>query len=163
MTLLILVSRSILLLLLWWILSAAASESLWLGIPTAMIIALLSLFVLPPSGFSLPGFIRFIPFFVLHSIRGGVDVGRRAFHPALPISPELIEYTVILPDGLPRVFFSNIINLLPGTLSTGFDGNVLRVHVLDHSGKHLEEIAVIESRIARIFNVEQTTSQKGRS
>ncbi|MGD8576222.1 MAG: Na+/H+ antiporter subunit E [Thiohalophilus sp.] len=162
-TLLILASRLIWLLLLWWILSAGASESLWLGIPTAMILAVLSLVILPPVDFSWPAFFRFVPFFIIHSLRGGMDVGRRAFHPALPISPELIEYSTNLPNGIPRVFFSNIINLLPGTLSTGFDGDLLQIHVLDHGGRHFDEIAVIESRVARIFNVEKETAHKGHS
>lgn len=158
-TLPILASRLIWLLILWWILSAGAFESLWLGIPTAIILAVFSLVILPPVGFSWPAFFRFVPFFIIHSLRGGMDVGRRAFHPALPISPELIEYSTSLPNGIPRVFFSNIVNLLPGTLSAGFDGDLLQIHVLDRGGRHFDEISAIESRIARIFKVEKATIQ----
>ena len=158
-----LASRLISLLLLWWILSTGASESLWLGIPAALLLAVLSLVMLPPISFSWPAFIRFVPFFVMHSLRGGMDVGRRVFHPALPISPELIEYSTSLPNGVPRVFFSNTINLLPGTLSTGFDGDVLQIHVLDNGGRYFDEIVAIESRIARIFKVDKTTNQNGRA
>ncbi len=163
-TLWVLVTRSILLLLLWWILSSGSTDSLWLGIPASIIVAVISLVVLSPVQFSWPAFFGFVPFFILHSIRGGLDVGRRAFHPALPISPQMIEYSVSLPEGsIARIFFSNIVNLLPGTLSTGFDGNILRVHVLDRSGKHQDEIEVFEVRVARIFNSTLTGNEKGQT
>ena len=50
-------------------------------------------------------------------LKGGVYVAWRAFDPRMPITPELIEYPLRLPPGLPRVILVNMVSLLPGTLS----------------------------------------------
>ena len=82
---------------------------------------------------------------------GGTDVARRAFQPHMPIAPAVIEYPLRLSPGLPRVFMATIVNLLPGTLSTAFDQNVLKVHVLDSGTGYLAELEAVERSVARMF------------
>ncbi|MES9944702.1 MAG: Na+/H+ antiporter subunit E [Candidatus Thiodiazotropha sp.] len=55
----------------------------------------------------------------------GLDVAWRAFHPRMPITPELIVYPLRLPPGLPRVILVNTVSLLPGTLGTELGGQAL--------------------------------------
>ena len=86
---------------------------------------------LPPVPFNWFEFVRFVPFFLMRSLLGGVDVAWRAFHPGMPIAPEFIEYPLRLPPGLARVFMANTVSLLPGTMSTEIGENCLTVHVLD--------------------------------
>jgi multicomponent Na+:H+ antiporter subunit E len=93
----------------------------------------------------------FVPFFLWHSLKGGVDVAWRAFHPRLPITPELIEYPLRLPPGLPRVILVNTVSLLPGTLSAELGGQVLKVHVLDSLGDFLAELETLEQRVGCMF------------
>ncbi|MBE0509552.1 MAG: Na+/H+ antiporter subunit E [Chromatiales bacterium] len=47
---------------------------------------------------TLLGWLRFIPFFLLQSLLGGIDVARRAFHPRTPLSPTLIRYPLSLSE-----------------------------------------------------------------
>jgi len=89
----------------------------------------------------------------MRSLMGGADVAWQAFHPDLPIAPDLIEYPLRLPPGLPRVFMANTVTLLPGTLSAELDRSVLHVHVLDSRKNFVAELEVVEENVARVFGV----------
>jgi multicomponent Na+:H+ antiporter subunit E len=145
--------------LLWWILTEGAIHSWRVGVPVVVFAALASVRLLPRVHWSLSGILYFIPFFLWHSLRGGVDVARRALHPRLPISPGLIEYRWQLPTGLPRVFMANTVSLLPGTLSAELGEEFLHVHVLDRSGAFASELMVIEARVARLFGLKLATDR----
>ena len=140
--------------LMWWILTDGAMDSWPVGVPVVLIATLISVMLMPPLSWSLRGMVLFIPYFLWHSIRGGVDVARRALHPQLPISPGLFDYRFRLPPGLPRVFMANTVSLLPGTLSVELDEAVLLVHVLDETGAINEELNMLENRLADIFGLE---------
>ena len=145
--------RAVLFALLWWILTEGATNSWLVGVPVVLLAVLASEVLLPGVSWSLPGAVRFVPFFLWHSLYGGVDVARRALHPRLPISPELFDYRWRLPPGLPRVFMANTVSLLPGTLSAELDEEHLRVHVLDQTGTFVSGLAVVEARVARLFGL----------
>ena len=146
--------RTVLFVLLWWILTEGATNSWLVGVPVVLLAVLASeVLLLPGVSWSLPGAVRFVPFFLWHSLHGGVDVARRALHPRLPISPELYDYRWRLPPGLPRVFMANTVSLLPGTLSAELDEEHLRVHVLDQTGAFASGLVVIEARVARLFGL----------
>ena len=148
-----LVFRTALFALLWWILTEGATNSWLVGAPVVLLAVLASEVLLPGVSWSLPGAVRFVPFFLWHSLHGGVDVARRALHPRLPISPELFDYRWRLPPGLPRVFMANTVSLLPGTLSAELDDAHLRVHVLDETGAFTAELQVVEVHVARLFGL----------
>lgn len=140
----------------WWILTDGAVDSWLVGAPVVLFATLVSVLMLPATSWSLIGIVRFIPFFVWQSIRGGIDVASRAMHPRLPIAPGLFDYRFRLPPGSSRIFMSNVVNLLPGTLSVELDEDNLHVHVLDVSGTFSAEFKALENRIADIFVIELT-------
>jgi len=72
--------RAVLFALLWWMLTEGAADSWLVGAPVVVLAALASGVLLPGTSWSLPGLLRFIPFFLWHSLRGGVDVAGRALH-----------------------------------------------------------------------------------
>ena len=148
-----LVFRTVIFALLWWVLTEGAPNSWLVGVPVVLLAVLASEALLPGVSWSLHGAVRFVPFFLWHSLHGGVDVARRALHPRLPISPELFDYRWRLPPGLPRVFMANTVSLLPGTLSAEMDEEYLRVHVLDQTGNFVSGLAVVEARVARLFGL----------
>ena len=145
--------RTLLFALLWWILTGGAINSWLAGAPVVMFAVLASGMLLPAVSWSLPGIVRFAPFFLWRSLKGGVDVSRRALHPGLPISPVLFDHRWRLPPGLPRVFMANTVSLLPGTLSAELEEDRLRVHVLDHTGDFAAELTLIEARVAQLFGL----------
>ena len=131
----------------WWVLTNGVFSSWLIGVPAVAMATLASLVLLPASSWSLSGLLRFMPFFIWQSIRGGLDVASIALHPRLPLSPILYDYRLRLPTGLPRVFMANIVNLLPGTLSVDMDAEILRIHILNESGNHAEDLLRLEDLI----------------
>jgi len=95
----------------------------------------------------------FTLYFLVQSLRGGLDVAWRALHPALPIEPSFHEHLLRLEPGLPRTAFVSIVSLLPGTLSVVVDParDQLLVHTLTPAAAG--ELAALEQRIARLFSV----------
>ena len=156
------ISRGGLFSLIWWVLTNGAATSWWIGVPAVLLAVAASAALLPPGPFVWYEFLRFVPFFLMRSLLGGVDVAWRAFHPAKPIAPDLIEYLIRLPPGLPQVFMANTISLLPGTLSATLDRGVLKVHVLDSRSDFLAELETVEQRVARMFGIHLGLSGGGR-
>ena len=146
--------RLVLFSLVWWVLTDGAMDSWPVGLPVVLIATLASVMLMPALSWSLRGMLFFIPYFLWHSLRAGVDVARRALHPQLPITPGLLDYRFRLPPGLPRVFMANTVSLLPGTLSVELGEEFLRVHVLDETGAINEELNLLENRLADIFGLE---------
>ena len=152
-------SRCLLFLLLWWMLTDGNVQSWWLGFPAVTLAVIASVALLPPVPMVWGELLRFTPVFLRRSLRGGADVAWLAFHPRMPIAPELVDYPLRLPPGLPRVFMANTVSLLPGTLSAALDLSVLKVHVLDRRKDVLSELEALEQRVARMFGVSLNGSE----
>jgi len=151
------VFRSLMFLLIWWVLTDGSAASWGIGLPAVLLAVISSSALLPPVHLSWLECIKFIPFFLRHSITGGLDVAWRAFHPRLPITPDLIEYPLRLPEGLPSVLMVNIVNLLPGTLSAALDQGLMKVHILDSTNDVTGELTSVEEKVARVFGITLVT------
>lgn len=141
------------LLLVWWVLTQGDPASWAIGIPTVLFATIISLSLSASSCWEwrLSAFPRFVSFFAYCSLRGGVDVACRAFSPSLPLAPAVLAYSLRLREGTARVFFANIVSLLPGTLSTDIRGDTLMVHVLDSTLPVFERLQRLEVAVARLF------------
>lgn len=155
------ISRVLLYAIMWWVLTDSTAGSWWIGVPAVACATFVSVALIPSSGIVWREVIGFVPFFLWHSLKGGVDVARRAFHPRMPIAPELIDYPLRLPPGLPRVILVNIVSLLPGTLSVTLDVQILKIHVLDSRGDVMSEVEALEYRVARMCGALLMTSHGG--
>jgi multicomponent Na+:H+ antiporter subunit E len=152
-----LVSRGLLFSLIWWILTDGTASSWWIGVPAVVLALITSVALLPTVRFDWIAFLRFVPFFFVRSLLGGVDVAWRAFHPGLLIAPEFVEYPLRLPPGLARVFMVNVVSLLPGTMTTEIGQNRLKVHVLDGRKDVFQEFEAVEQGVARMFRISLAT------
>lgn len=139
--------------LIWWILTGGEPGSWLIGGVVIVLATLTSLSLLPKIPFSTLGFIRFVPFFLWRSFKGGIDVARCALHPRLPLAPSLREYTFRLPKGPARVFMANTVTLLPGTLSVDVGDAGLLVHMLDETRPFDTELDAVERRVADLFGL----------
>ncbi len=153
--------RFILFSLMWWVLTDGVIESLFVGIPVVLIATQISTMMMPQLSWSLFGLLKFMPYFLWHSIRGGVDVAWRAMHPHLPIEPGLYDYQFRLPPGFPRVFMANIVSLLPGSLSVELEADILRIHVLDEADNIDKQLHNLENRLATILRLELRDAGNG--
>lgn len=137
----------------WWVLTEG--EPAWgVGVPVVLIASVAAWGLRFPGRvrLSLAGAFRFVPYFVWQSLRGGVDVARRALDPRLPLDPALLVYRLRLPPGPARVFLADIVSLLPGTLSAELAGDRLRLHVLDRAPAPAA-VRALEARVADLFGL----------
>lgn len=150
-----LLGRTLLLGVLGWAFVEGEVGSPALSAGAVLLAALVSLAALPPGGrrWRVAEIARFVPFFLLRSVQGGVDVARRAFHPRLPILPGILVHPLRLPEGPVRVFFAVVLCLVPGTLSIRLEGDALRVHLLHRDAPARERIEELEERVAALFGL----------
>ena len=62
--------------------------------------------------------------------KANVSVARVILHPKLPISPIIVPFKAKMVSDLCRFIYANSITLTPGTITTGTQGDVLRIHAL---------------------------------
>jgi multicomponent Na+:H+ antiporter subunit E len=136
-----------------WMLLAGTDPLSWLvGVPAVIAASWASQRLAQRArGLSLSGLLRFVPYFVVESVRGGLDVARRVLRPRMRISPGVQTYRSRLDDRAARVFFAGSISLLPGTLSADLRGHVVHVHALDADGDLAPELERLERRVADLF------------
>ncbi|MGV1099307.1 Na+/H+ antiporter subunit E [Thiovibrio sp. JS02] len=158
-----LAGRAVVPTLLWWLLAGGVPASWPFGLVVVGAAVAVGGLVGAPS-LSLPflfRFLRFLPFFLLLSLRGGIDVARRALSPSLPLAPACLVYPLRLAAEGSRVFFANCISLLPGTLSVDLGAEQILVHTLDAERPVRQELAVLEGRIARLFGLDSPRQGAG--
>jgi multicomponent Na+:H+ antiporter subunit E len=78
----------------------------------------------------LPGVVGYWIWLTKEMFMANVQVARIVLSPRLPISPTLVHYRASQKTDLGRVIFGNSITLTPGTVTTGIDGDDLRIHAL---------------------------------
>jgi multicomponent Na+:H+ antiporter subunit E len=145
-----------------WLALAGADASSWIiGIPAVALATLAALRLAGPrvNGPGLLGMLRFVPYFLVESVRGGVDVASRVMRPRLRIAPGVSTYDLRLTTINARVFFLDTISLLPGTLSADLRGTRLYVHALDVNDDIDLALRRLEAHIADLFGetLEQTS------
>ncbi len=87
-----------------------------------------------------------------------VKVARIILHPRLPISPIMVPFRARMMSDLCRVIYANSITFTPGTITTGTDGDLLRIHALtwhDVDGREEDEMDRL------ICALEARTEEKG--
>jgi multicomponent Na+:H+ antiporter subunit E len=143
--------------LVWWMLAAPRWDAWIAGGVAVSVGALLHAGLGGRSGarLRLLGLLSFLPYFADQSLRGGIDVARRALSPSLPLQPGFLDYRIRLPAGPERVFFVNCISLLPGTFSAAFRDRELTVHLLaSDPGGDEGRLRRLEAMVAGLFGVE---------
>jgi multicomponent Na+:H+ antiporter subunit E len=75
--------------------------------------------------------------------RSNLNVTRIILNPKLPISTIMVPFAAKMKSDLCRVIYANSITLTPGTITTGVDGDILRIHALtwhDVDGREEDEM-----------------------
>lgn len=148
-------ARALAIAALWWVLSGGSAYGPVVAAVSVAGATWASLALVPPGGWrwTVRGFLRFVPYFLVQSVRGGADVARRAFSRGPELRPGFVDFRFALPPGAPRVFMLGTTSLLPGTLSTHLRGDVLRVHVLDVEWLMEARLRELEARVAELYGV----------
>jgi multicomponent Na+:H+ antiporter subunit E len=97
------------------------------------------------------GILQLLPVFFWESFRGGFDVARQVLRRRPKINPGLFDYRLNLSSASARVFFVDLVSLLPGTLSADIRGDRMRIHALDLKQDSVTELGRLERRVAAVF------------
>jgi multicomponent Na+:H+ antiporter subunit E len=140
---------------LWAALHGVAEPASWVvGVPAVIAGGSVALLLPtdPPPHLSPRGALRFAGFAVRGVLRGAVDVALSALRPT-GLAPGHVTLRTRLPEGRPRRLFAIAITMLPGTLTTRLEGDVLSVHALDLNGPVEAELRALEARIAGLYGL----------
>jgi multicomponent Na+:H+ antiporter subunit E len=142
-------------LLLWLVLMGGADQLLF-GAATAAVAAALSLRLLPRGELRLRpvALLAIAPHFLWQSVRAGIDVAWRSFHPRLPLAPGFVTYRPQLPPGTARNLFTSYTSLLPGTVPCGEEDGGVIYHCLDMTQPNTAQLAAEEARLRMAISAE---------
>lgn len=139
----------------WWALTGPALRGVLTG--ALAVLVGVSLYLSLGGGrdrrLRLTGLLAFVPYFAWQSLRGGWDVSRRALTPAMLLNPTLLHHRLSLPPGPARVFFTNALSLMPGTVGADLGEHELVVHLLVGGPRNEARVKELEARVARLFGV----------
>jgi multicomponent Na+:H+ antiporter subunit E len=135
----------------WWILTEGDPAGIGFGIGIVALAVVTSLWLAPPvtQRYRPLALIQLALYFLVSSMRGGVDVARRAFSPRLPLSPGIRRFSGELPPGPARDTFAGMLTLMPGTLAVDRTDEAILVHTLVDTAQVDDELRTLERRIAR--------------
>ncbi|WP_200279609.1 Na+/H+ antiporter subunit E [Rhabdochromatium marinum] len=145
---------------LWVVLTRADLQSWLIGVPSVAFATWASVRLATAHqtaehrrpGFCVQHLPAFVAFFLLASVRGGIDVTRRILARPLAIAPGFLTYRTALRHPGARIFFLDLVSLLPGTLSADFtEPDHLVIHALDTHGENDQELMQLEHQVARLF------------
>jgi multicomponent Na+:H+ antiporter subunit E len=137
----------------WIVITSGNMTDLWLAAIITAAGTWSSLVLLPPKQMKLKPerLLIFLPWFVLQSVLGGVDVALRALKPDMPLNPGFEKYPVRLKSEAAKVLFMWVISLLPGTASAADNKEHLMVHFLNHNPRNIAKLSDLEKRIGWLF------------
>ena len=138
---------------LWWVLTNGSAASWLLGLPALAGATWASRRLNGSVGVKISpvGLIRFVPFFLWESLRGGTDVALRTLTPHMRIQPGFSRYRTRLHTLPARTFFAYCVSLLPGTLTADLQDDWLEIHILDIKPDPHIELVRLERSIAQLF------------
>lgn len=137
---------------LWVVLMPSAKPAdLGLGALSAIAATWVSLRFMPPAAGCLHfgALAALLPHFMRETVAAGFDVARRAFAPSLPLAPGFVRCPLDFPPGFARNTFATITSLIPGTVPSGEDRDVLIYHCLDTMQPVVEQLWREERLLSR--------------
>ena len=141
--------------LIWLVMTEFSISSLTVGLPV-IILASISFEYFHLKGKitvnfkEVPGFTWW---FLSSSLKGGLDVSRRAFRKDMQLHPGFFQHRFQMPPGPARILVVNCIGLMPGTLSTEMVDDDLVIHSLDTTLDLTAEIREAETRVQRLLRL----------
>lgn len=150
--------------IIWAALSGASGDTLVYGIVSVLAATALSLALLPP-GQPQPkrwparvwGTIVLAAWFLQQSIRGGIDVARRALTRKVDINPEVVDVVVELPAGPGREVCYLLMNLLPGSMvqrvRTTEQQTIAEIHTLSMDLQPEHQWLRLQDRVQQAFQI----------
>lgn len=131
-----------------------AVADLAVGLATAAAASWASVRLLPRGAarVGVPALVVYLPHFLLYSLRGGLDVARRALARDMRLSSGFVDVRTNLPRGFARHTFTTITSLMPGSLPCADSPSMLRYHCLDTAQPVAGQIEAEERALGNAFS-----------
>lgn len=147
---------TLLLITTWLILTAADLGSWVIGLPFIALAILLqpsseTRFFKNSPFLNMIGLVQFGYFFLLESLRGGLDVSRRVLAANPRVDPVFFDYSMRLQIPNAQLLFISSVSLLPGTLCADLNNNQITIHTLDQHMDTTQGIKRLEFLVGKIF------------
>jgi len=147
---------TLLLIATWLILTAADLGSWVIGLPFIALAILLqpdseTRFFKKSPFLNVIGLVQFGYFFLLESLRGGLDVSSRVLAANPRIDPVFYDYSMQLQIPNAQLLFITSVSLLPGTLCADLNNNRITIHTLDQHMDTTQGIKHLEFLVGKIF------------
>lgn len=142
--------------LVWWVLTGGEAGSWVWGVPAVLAAALLNPF--PAKGrlrLRPVVLFRFCCVFIAWSVRGALDVGGRVLRPERLLTTTLVDHPWTLRARSARIFFANLINLMPGTLCIRITDSTMTVHVIGDPERALTALTRLEAIVMQLVEADE--------
>lgn len=90
--------------------------------------------------------------FLWRSVLGAIDVSRRAIARPPDLDPEIVHHRFTIDSERARTLIALLLSLMPGSLPTRIDDDVLHVHVLHRRMPVLRQVERLEELVARVID-----------
>lgn len=97
-------------------------------------------------------FLELLVFFLFYAFKGAVSVALLALKPKLQLKPLIFELTLQTKTSFATSLLVNTYSLMPGTLSMGIEGDVLRLHILDEVFMDEAFIKQVQTKVLKVFS-----------
>ena len=118
-------------LLLWVVLSGGKIALFPLLFMLLMSFLTPRIFTLEYRHISVKAALKLCLWFLLYSLKGGVQVALFALRPKLRLEPFVYRHSVKADNPFSITMLANLYSLMPGTVSMGYDQGILSLHILD--------------------------------
>ncbi|MFT4823135.1 MAG: multicomponent Na+:H+ antiporter subunit E [Halioglobus sp.] len=139
----------------FWILLTDAAPSSWIiGLPAVTLtVWIIHRFPLSeePLKVHIGPLLTFVPWFLLKSIRGGLEVSRLALSRPLALHPALFQHECTLANTRSRAVFAMCLNVLPGTTTVRINAQTIHIHSLTTVDTARLEVVELEEKISRML------------
>lgn len=144
--------------LVWWAVSEGDPAMAGYGLVVVPLAAVASLALIRPRPGAWTGIgaragaaVVLTGWFLWRSVRGAIDVARRALTTPPDVAPEVIVYRFRAEAPATRAVIALLLTLMPGSLAMGVEGDGLRVHVLHPELDVPAQIARLEELVMRLL------------
>lgn len=142
--------------LFWVLLSDGKPESWILGVPAVFFSTWFFVQRASANPIKLQwlALVRFVPWFLWESIKGGLDVAKLALSRKGVQFTDRFVFRCRLPDPRAEVFFASCVNLVPGTATIGLVDDEIEIHTLSPVEQSYQELQTLQRRVAELFALE---------
>jgi len=141
----------------WLVFTQGSDAFLLIGIPVIWGAMWVKRYLTPINTHSISAshLLQFIPYFLYESFKGGIDVALYTLGLRSNTNSSFYYFYCKLDSPQERIFFSNCVSMMPGTLTVDLQGDWIEVHSLNLNNQTISELVRLEGIVVKLFNSQE--------